>query len=301
MKIKKFPWVWMIIATLLVINTVWLHAEGIVIPLLPLAVSFTVVGLMVAVSFIYTHLRPDERLAALTDNAAQLLAYSMSVGVISSLITTLDFPLIDTQLDAADHAIGFDWPAAHAWVWAHPFIANVLVWSYDSVIPQIGILLMYFITIRQYSRVRLLLWLYIVSSLIYVLIAGILPATGAFGYYKTDLATPYVVQYYALRDGSMKVFDLFKTQGVVQFPSFHMALAVICTYVTRGQRILFPIICVLNTLVITATPVIGGHFVTDLWSSAILISVLIFVVERGMKAYDKSQANIGDAFHADEG
>jgi hypothetical protein len=284
--IKKFPWVWAITAAVVGINAVGLHAAGISISPPSLAVAVGIVGLMALLSAIYTHLRPDERLAALTGNAAQLLGYSINIGIFSCLVTTLDFPLIDAKLDATDHAIGFDWPTAYAWVWSHKVAANILIWAYNSVIPQIGILVMFFVSKRLYGRARLLIWLYIASSLTYILIAGVLPAAGAFGYYKTDLATPYVVQYYALREGSMKVFDLFKAQGAVQFPSFHMALAVLCTYVTRGMPRLFPIMCILNALVIVATPVIGGHFVTDLWTSAILIFPLIFLVERGMKVYD---------------
>jgi len=288
MNIRKFPGVVAVTAIIVFINALWLSAAHIVITSLSLAIAGGIVALLAGVGAIYTYLRPDERLAALGSNAAKILAYSISMGILICLLTTLNFPLIDPQLAAVDHALGFDWPTAYKWVWAHKFVADVFIWTYNSVIPQIGILVMLFVSVRQYGRIRLLVWLYIVTSLSYILIAAVLPAEGTFGYYKTDLNTPYVVQYYALRDNSMRVFDLFKLQGTVQFPSFHLVLAVICTYVARGMSWLFAILFVLNAFVIVATPVIGGHFLTDLLASAILIAPLIFVVERGLKAYDKA-------------
>ncbi|MGB9151996.1 MAG: phosphatase PAP2 family protein [Alphaproteobacteria bacterium] len=284
LRVKGLSWAWVVIALLMTIDAAWLERTGLSISRNSVLVSAAAIGGMLALTVIYSYLRPDERLAALTENVAKLFAYSISLAVFGYLVVTLRAPLIDNWLAASDRAVGFDWPAVYAWVGEHKVIRLILIMAYDSLVPQLGILMTLLITLKRYDRAQSLLWLYIVSSLAYVLISAFLPAAGAFGTYQTALDTPYLQQFYTLRSGDMKTLDLLQLQGVVQFPSFHLALAVLCAYATWGMRFLFPVFMILNLLVIAATPAIGGHFFADLWVSALLIVVLIFLVERGLKA-----------------
>lgn len=290
-RLKNLPWAWIVTFALAAIDTAWLELSDISISRGSIIASLAAVGGMLAISVVYSHLRPDERLAAITGYAAKLFAYTFSLAVFGYLVVTLRRPLIDAWLSATDRAVGFDWPAVYAWVQAHEIIRQILIAAYDSVIPQIALLMTLMISMRRYDRAHLLLWLYIVSSITYTVISGFLPAAGAFGYYKTALNTPYVQQFYGLRDGGIKTLDLLQLQGVVQFPSFHLALAVLCAYVTRGIRFLFPAAVALNLLVIVATPPIGGHFFADLWVSALLTGALIFAVERRMKTCRRTTIN----------
>ncbi len=283
-RVRDFSRAWAIIILLVAADAVWLEIARLSIPRNSLLVAASAVGGMLMLTAVYSYLRPDERLAGLTENTAKVFAYSISLAVFGYLVVTLRLPMIDRWLAAADRAVGFDWPAVYAWVQGHAAIRYILIAAYDSVVPQIGILMALLVTLKHYDRVHSLLWLYIASSITYVLISAVLPAAGAFGYYKTALNTPYLQQFYALRSGNMKMLDLLKLQGVVQFPYIHLALADLCTYVTRGMRFLFPVFSALNLLVIAATPAIGGHFFADLWVSALLMGGLIFTVERRLEA-----------------
>jgi membrane-associated phospholipid phosphatase len=91
---------------------------------------------------------------------------------------------------------------------------------------------------------------------------------------------PYVQQFLALRDGHLKIIDLRQLQGVVQFPSFHLAMAVILTYAVRGIRVLFPVLLAWNALVIAATPLVGGHHFSDLWGGALVTLLVILLMRR---------------------
>ena len=285
-EMKNWSWSWIVITALIAVDAGWMGMAHLSVPWKPVLLYACVVGVFLAVAAVYSYLRPDERLAAMAASAAQLFAYSVSGSLFSYLIVTLRRPLIDSNLDAADRAIGFDWPALYAWVGQHEAIKEVLTLAYGSVIPQIGLLVVLLISWKRYDRMRSFIWLYIVCGLSYVVLSGFFPAVGAFGYYQTALDTPYVQHFQALRAGDgqtlglFRTLDLFRLQGVVQFPSFHLTLAVLCAYATRGIRFLFPAFVILNLLVIAATPSIGGHFFADLWASALLTGILIYFVDR---------------------
>ena len=283
MRLKDFPWTWSIIGLLTTADASWMALHHISTSIISLAIAVFFVAGLLGIQHLYSRLRPDERLALLAESTAKLLAYSFSVGVFSYFCTTWRLPLIDAWLSSADRAVGFDWLSLYTWIGHHRIIKAILLLAYSSLVAQIGFLMIWMISTRRYERAQTLLWLYITSGLCSILVSSLLPAVGAFGYYATATDTPYVQQFYMLRNGGVKVIDLFDLQGVIQFPSFHFALAVICTYVTRGIRLLFPTFAFLNFLVILSTPVIGGHFLADIWGGAILIFPIIYVVQRSIK------------------
>jgi len=67
----------------------------------------------------------------------------------------------------------------------------------------------------------------------------------------------------ALRDGSLHELRLFKLSGIVSFPSFHAASAVLYMWALWPVRRIGGIAAVLNLMMIAATPVIGAHYIVD--------------------------------------
>src|SRR4249920_652744 len=66
----------------------------------------------------------------------------------------------------------------------------------------------------------------------------------------------------AVRDGSLRDLELLKLAGIVTFPSFHTASAVLYAWAFAPVRFLGPAALVMNTL-IASTPVLGGHYLID--------------------------------------
>jgi len=58
-------------------------------------------------------------------------------------------------------------------------------------------------------------------------------------------------------------------QGLVSLPSFHTALGVLFCLALRHSRLGWPCL-LLNLLMITSTPVMGGHDLVDLLAGALL-------------------------------
>jgi hypothetical protein len=266
---------WLLTLTIGMITAAWLPVAGmtLVVPSL-LSPTLGSVALMLLSRF-YSRRRPRLRIAALARTMAELIAYVAVAAVLSYLVTTLNRPLIDDQLVAADRTLGLDWPAMYGWIAAHPRLHDVLCLAYASLIPQM-ILLQVVLHFRgDIERGRELTWLLIATSLGCILLSGPFPAVGAFGYFHTEIDQPYVQQFLALRDGTLRAIDLGRAEGLVQCPSLHLALALVFVYAARGLRVLFPCILLLNLLVIAATPAVGGHHFADLWAGGALTALAL--------------------------
>jgi membrane-associated phospholipid phosphatase len=106
----------------------------------------------------------------------------------------------------------------------------------------------------------------------------VVPAVGAFVFFDLPVAkvTDYVAQMAALRDGALRVIDLGDVQGLVVFPSFHAALAVICAAVAQGRWIV-PV-WGFNLLIVAASPAIGGHYFVDILAGILLACITVGLV-----------------------
>jgi membrane-associated phospholipid phosphatase len=239
---------------------------------------------------IYAHLRPDPRLAALGAGSALLIAYTHVGAALSYALTALDWPLLDPHFAAMDRHMGFDWMGYLAWTAANPSIARGLRTAYFCSMFQTVAVIIALALLGQISRLIVFLWLFIVTSMAVILLSGVLPAAGAFVYHEPPAALRAVVgldagvwhldQFEALRRGSLTVIDFAKLEGLVTFPSFHTALAIICAWGFWTVRYARWPMAVLSAVIIASTPNIGGHYLVDLIAGGALAVVAILVVNR---------------------
>jgi len=68
--------------------------------------------------------------------------------------------------------------------------------------------------------------------------------------------------------------------GIVQFPSFHAAAAVILTYSARGVKWLLAVLAPVNALVILATLPCGGHYLVDTIAGLAVAVISILIVRK---------------------
>jgi len=278
--LPPFPYLfwWALILALAITDAIWLPLKHIAIePSSMLLPGFTILGLL-GIGRIYSRLRPDPRIYALAHTVAVLIAFGVVGGVFSYLIVTIGNPFFDEHLVVIDRAIGFDWPKMYALFDNHPVFEIAMTLIYDSPTLQIFLVFVVLHYLGMTLRSHEFMWLFLMTSLGSVVISGLLPTAGACIYLHITVEVPYVKAFLALRDGSMKVIKLGQIQGVVQFPSFHLALAVLFVYAMRGVRYWFPILFFFNALVILATPAIGGHHLADLAGGALLtlFAVVLF-------------------------
>jgi hypothetical protein len=272
--------VWWMVAAIGLVDVVGLNVVGMKLVPHDFVIDLVAIAVMLTMTSIYTYKRPRPRIAALTHMGAIFLSFAAVTATASYLAATLHRPLIDDYLAAADQALGLDWMASYKWIMAHPLLYKVLYFSYSTIMVQIIFLLIYLNFRGRCGRAWEMIWLFMISSLICTVFSGLWPAVGAFGHYHVEMDRGYVQVFKGLHDGTLRVIGDTRVQGIIQFPSFHMALGILLIYVTRGMPILFLTFLELNILLIISTPAVGGHHYADLWGGALLALVTILIVRK---------------------
>ena len=276
--------VWSLIALFGAGDIVGLKAEGMRFVPHDFLTNLFTVSILVTISIVYTYIRYSPRIAEMTHMAAVFLSFAAVTAMASYLVASWHRPLVDDYLVAADHAMGLDWLASYKWITAHPLIYKVLYFAYYTLIPQIIFLLIFLSFRGRCARSWEMIWLFIVSLTICIAFSALWPAVGAFGYYHVEADRDYVHVFMGLYNGTLRVIGDTRVQGIIQFPSFHVALGILLTYVARDVRILFMFFLALNILLFVSTPVIGGHHFADVWGGVVLALATILVVRKAFAA-----------------
>jgi membrane-associated phospholipid phosphatase len=81
--------------------------------------------------------------------------------------------------------------------------------------------------------------------------------------------TGYLVQLHDLplvRGGSLRVLDIMKLGGIITFPSFHAAAAVLFLWALWSVWWMRPLALIANVGMLLATPMGGGHYFVDVFA-----------------------------------
>jgi PAP2 superfamily len=198
------------------------------------------------------------------------------------VMASLNFPLIDRELDQFDKALGFDWLNWFHFVNAHSDVKVVLVAAYISVALQIHFSIIYFSHREEGNRSNELCWAAIIALFITAIVSGILPAMGTFEYYGVADAQHggHLHDLHALRDGTLTSVSLNDIKGIVTLPSYHTVLAILLTYAYRSQPRMLAVVLPLNLLMLVAIPSEGGHYLADMLAGGAVAALSIWIVER---------------------
>ncbi|PKY11850.1 hypothetical protein B1757_02500 [Acidithiobacillus marinus] len=204
--------------------------------------------------------------------AADVLDYILTGSVV--------MPEWDSRFAAWDLALGFHWLDWYHFVLANPVFHETLRVVYDLVGGEIVLLV---IALPMSGHIRKARWLvlwYMVTALITIFVGLLMPAKGAFVYYHLPVAqhTGYVPVMADLRAGTLHTINLLNSQGLVVFPSFHAALAVICAAGAWSWKWLRYPFLILNLLIIASAPSQGGHYGVDVLAGVALALGTIAVV-----------------------
>jgi membrane-associated phospholipid phosphatase len=132
------------------------------------------------------------------------------------------------------------------------------------------------------------------AALISIVISAAAPAMVVFAhlglqaqdYHNLDPSAAFlhVADLTALRDGTLRVISLDRMQGIIAFPSYHAALAVIFAASLWTLRWLRWPGVALNALMIAATPINGGHYFVDVLAG-IMVAVVSVTAVRALRLH----------------
>jgi PAP2 superfamily len=104
------------------------------------------------------------------------------------------------------------------------------------------------------------------------LVSALVPAIGTYRQYGLPAeatgfkATGYLVQLERLpciRDGALRVLNISKIGGIITFPSFHAAAAILALWACWSVWWIRPLALITNIGMLMVTPLVGGHYFVD--------------------------------------
>ncbi len=237
----------------------------------------------------YTFVRPDKTIATPCWSITIYLLFIPPVLLFGQLMGGLNYPLVDANLAAIDSAMGFDWMEymnyfASLPSWTSEF-STILYKSTNQLVFLIAVFLIF--SGRHRQLVEFVTY-FILTGILVNLISGFLPAATAYEYFKPGAAlyeklSPvvgegYMVDFFALRDGSMRELKIIGATGIVSFPSFHTILALLLIYVVRGCGLFSWVVGIWGLGIVATTPVDGSHYLTDVIGGVVLLAITIAAV-----------------------
>lgn len=221
------------------------------------------------------HDSADPKVVFWLGSTAQIILVSALAGPLSYVVNALEWPLQDQALLRIDRAFGLDPQWIAAFVNHNSWLVRIMDIGYDFIKwPLLAIPIILTMTLRLVRLQHFVLSLSI-ALVGTIVISALIPAIGT--YYGLGVlpaeafplvdSSNYAMQLRdieALRDGSLRQLELYKLAGIVSFPSFHTASAILYIWALWPVRNLRWIAIIVNSWMIVATPVVGAHYIIDI-------------------------------------
>jgi hypothetical protein len=244
----------------------------------------------------YNYYRPhryDPKIIFILGSTGQILLIPVLMTPLTYVAASANLPMQDVALNALDRALGFDWMAYFNFIYHHHPLLVVAVWTYSMIgCPVFAVPIVLGWTGR-YLRLQTFTLAFGIALAVTTVIFVFVPAMGTYHLFdflpNPDVFTPsgYLDQLRDLpsvRNGSLRHLSIVNLSGIITFPSFHAAAAVIYLWALWPVRWIGPIALVLNLMMLLATPVVGGHYFVDIFAG-IAIAAASIMAAKGVTAW----------------
>ena len=217
----------------------------------------------------------------------QMTLFTLAALLLSYALAAQQGAPWDARLLAWDRALGFDWPAIRGALdrsWAAVW---TLTFAYHSLVPQMVLVILLLSARGLHGEVRVTVCAAVLAGFATVIMSGAVPAFGNMFDPARDRNLPASIAWHHaetirdLRSGALRTLDLSRLMGIVTFPSYHAALALVFlrayAWLPRAQA--WPL-GTLAVLTIVATPVAGGHYAVDVLAGLLLACASLLVAAR---------------------
>ncbi len=232
------------------------------------------------ISNYYRYKRNEQKIADVIQGLTEILIYPFILCVLSYCAAYTGFELKTELMVKIDSILGFNWLQVYNNSLQHPILERVLFFAYSSMIPQCILATIIFSLFGNRAWLRIFINAFIILGIITILITVIVPAAeadGFFGvtqvvlingYWTSDV--PQASHFLNLNKQLLHEIPLSNLAGLVTFPSFHAMTGIIltvCFYQIKWLR--YPAL-ILNSVLIAATPTVGGHYLVDTLAGAMI-------------------------------
>lgn len=204
-------------------------------------------------------------------------------------------PLIDPSLIRIDQALGYHWPGLIAWLADYPVAARSLGYIYHSSLIQILLTIVLLSALSRTLDLHRFLAVGIITLIIAVAVWWIAPSVGPSAFQEIPEAHRLATGLYyspaygdylrSLAEVGPPVISPEIITGVVAFPSYHMVMALLVVWFTRGTWAFLPAAAV-NTAMVPATLSHGGHHLIDLIGGLLVFAIGVWIGNRLIRPQD---------------
>jgi hypothetical protein len=206
--------------------------------------------------------------------AAQFVIVTALVTPLTYVAAAAGLPLQDANLALADAVFGLDWSGYLHFVAKLPRLPDVFAGAYAMISWSLIALPLLLSWGRHHVHMHLFTLALILTLVAVTAVSALVPALGAYQQFGVDLADHAHIaapgyldtlrDLPRVRDGSLRMLDMTNLVGIVTFPSFHAAAAVLYLWGYWPVRWLRPAAVVTNGAMLFAAPIGGGHYFVDI-------------------------------------
>jgi hypothetical protein len=259
-------------------------------------------AVFLAIGIFYTFVRHHAFIATLF-NALGLVHLAFLGAMPSAALVFYvgrEFPLVDAQMAAIDQALAFDWPAYVQWFDRHVVFNAVAEAAYQSIFAQPFLIVLSMALTHQSDRLYAFITIMVVALLITCVIAVFLPALGPYEFFDLDVADHPNIDLITqdkmtapiewLRAADFNAPRPPVTVGLISFPSYHSATAIIYVWAAWRTPYFRWAIVAANGMLLLATPVHGSHYLVDVIAGVAIAIASIAATQSAFAALAKGSA-----------
>lgn len=217
------------------------------------------------------------------------MCFTGSVAIFIYTLFPLSNPLIDLDLIAIDAALGFSWLRFVEFIATYTIFGTVLHYVYLSILPQVVFVIILLSFLNRAVSLHRFLSVGIFCMIMTVGFWWLFPSVGpaAFGSVAQDLGAQiglmadaaYGAEMRQLATEGIDFITPTRITGVIAFPSFHMVMACMVVWFTRGTFAFVPLAFV-NMAMLPATIVHGGHHLIDLFGGLAAFAICLWAATK---------------------
>lgn len=200
---------------------------------------------------------------------------SMAAPLCAAILASTNLPLTDAMLERWDRQLfGLNRTEMALWVMQREWLFSAVQLVYHSLIVQPSILLAVLFATGMDGRGWRLLFAWGLTLVLSIVVFALLPALGSPPYFLDYLDTLN-----GTRDGSLRVVGREMLTGIITFPSFHAAAAVLLGWGFLRMRIVGPGMVILNVLMFLSAA-IASHYLVDLIGGGVIALFAIWTADK---------------------
>lgn len=276
---KSSRLLWRGVMLLMVVAAIGIGASGLSVDFSSNPALLVMVAVYAAAAFFYRSIRVDERVSQALTTVAQLLLIVVFGLLCSYAAAVITMPYRDAELLAIDQWLGFDRRSYVSFFTDRSWKIQLSNFVYQAMLPQLALVPFALIITSRMEQFQRFVAAYGIALISTIAIFVFVPAVGAFVYVDltpAQYATLPVEVYTparsldALRSSAMKTIRLNDLEGLIAFPSFHTAAAILYAWALWPVKSIRWPMAALNVGIISTTPVGGAHYAIDVVAGSVV-------------------------------